>query len=177
MRYAVLPLAAAALLLSGCGVTGTIHPLYSEKQAAAALPIEGNWTDEKGEDVFKVRKADKGFRVTLVESDKTHDYDLHLVQLGETWFADVAPRDLPDLALPLHVIAKIRLEGDDLLISFLGSEWLLDAVRQAGLPLIETPDRDHVIAARTPELQKFVRGIAGEPRAFDSEAPRLKRIR
>ena len=168
--------AAAAILLTGCGPMVSLHPLYTKAELVSDLPLEGNWTDEEG-GVYMVRRQDDGYRVTYTEKDggEPKRVEVHLVRLADLRFADIEPVDVPDLALPVHLLAKVWMEGGELRATAMDTDWLRERAA-ARLPHLATGKDDwFLIGAPTEVLQKFVVEHAADPRAFAKDIARFRR--
>jgi hypothetical protein len=174
MKLMLLAIAAAgALLTTGCGPTLSLHPLYTNKDLVADLPLEGIWTDVDAREVWEVKKSADGFEVRS-GGDKL---DLRLVRLGEYRFLDVTCRDEPSLAIPGHVVAKVWMEGEELCAQAMDTDWLKQKVRQTGFPHVTlSAGKQIILTAPTDALRKFVLLYANEPNAFE-ETTRFHRVR
>lgn len=176
MRYILMMAAlAAAALTTGCGVTLSVHPLYTDKDLASDPQLEGKWTDDEAKDIWTVRK-DGDVYVAICSSEKDSEaVEMRLVRLGEYHFLDLTSKNPPSLAIPGHLFAKVSVMGDELEIQLMDSKWLDQKVRETGFPYVEA-DKQVILTAPTSELQKFVLLHAADPGAFpDSE--RLHRVR
>jgi hypothetical protein len=158
----------AALLLSGCGVTLSVNPLYTGGDVVSDVPIEGNWTDQDGREIWVVRKIEGGYEVTSPGEKDAETLQVHLVRLGDYRFLDLKPRSTPSLAIEGHMFVKVRMEGQELICQPLDWSWLEPKLDEAGISHIETADKQVVLTASTAELRKFLLRYAGEPKAFDS---------
>lgn len=174
MKLMLLMVAAAGTLLTtGCGPTLSLHPLYTEKDVVADLPIEGMWTDEDAREVWVVKKRADGFEVRS-DGEKL---ELRLVRLGELRFLDITCRDEPSLAIPGHLIAKVWMEGEELCAQGMDTDWLKQKVRETGFPNVElSGSKQMILTAPTDALRKFVLLYANEPKAFE-ETARFHRVR
>jgi hypothetical protein len=166
---------AAATLLSGCGVTLSIHPLYTDKDLASDPQLEGRWTDDEAKDIWAVRKDGNVYVATCPTDKDSEAIEMRLVRLGDQYFLDLTEKDTPSLAIPGHLFAKISVSGDELLVQMMDSKWLEQKARESGFPHLEV-DKQVILTAPTPELQKFVLLHAGDAEAFE-DAERLHRIR
>lgn len=169
-----LILLAGVALLTGCGPTLSVHPLYTEKDLVSDLPLEGTWTDDKGEGMFTVRKSGNGFEVLYTErsdSASAQKLDVHLLRLRDFRFVDVAPRQESPLSIPGHLFAKVWMEGSQLHVAIMDSDWLKQKIVDSGFPAHRASGEDRgkqiILTAPTEELQKFVLWYAAEEKAFD----------
>jgi hypothetical protein len=75
------------------------------------------------------------------------------------------------------MIAKVWMEGEELRIQVLDSDWLKQKIRESGFPHVEVEDEQVILTAPTPELQKFTLLYAAEPKAFGSDVGKFHRVR
>jgi len=102
---------------------------------------------------------------------------LHEVRLGDIRFLDITSKDTPSLALPAHMIARVWMEKEELRIQVLDSEWLRQKIRDTGVPHLEVEDEQVILTAPTQDLQKFVLLYAAEPKAYESDIGKFRRVR
>jgi hypothetical protein len=166
---------AAAALATGCGVTLSLHPLYTDKDLASDLQLEGKWTDDEAKDIWAVRKDGNAYVATCPTDTDSEPIEVRLVRLGDHHFLDLTSKNKPSLAIPGHLFAKVSVAGDELRIQTMDSKWLEQKARETGFPYVES-DKQVILTAPTPDLQKFVLLHAGDPDAFQ-DVERLHRIR
>jgi hypothetical protein len=99
-----------------------------------------------------------------------------VVRLGDSRFLDITSKDTPSLAVPAHMIARVWMEKEELRLQVLDSEWLRQKIRDTGVPHLEVEDEQVILTAPTQELQKFVLLYSAEPRAFESDVGRFRRV-
>lgn len=159
-----------------------VGPLFAETDRIALPGLAGRWASE----------GDEPFGFTLGESDG--DYVLTptreegagrpiAVRLGRVagtlyWDATALPgEDRESLReqhlLPLHSIARVRLEGDCLVVTPLRSDWVKSALADGSL---ETPhveiEGEPLLTGSTAELQQLLLTHGGDEGAFaEEEAP------
>lgn len=174
MRLTLLLIAATGALLStGCGPTLSVHPLYEDRDIVSDLPLEGLWTDQDAKEIWDVRKSNTGYEA----GNKEEKLRLQVVRLGDLRFLDITCCQDASLAIPGHLIAKVWMEGEELCAQAMDTDWLKQKVRETGFPNMElSKDKQMILTAPTPLLQKFVQLYANEPRAF-SEITRFHRVR
>ncbi|MCC7157255.1 MAG: hypothetical protein IT161_21930 [Bryobacterales bacterium] len=173
----VLIMTAGALLTASCGGTLSIVPFYEDRDKAFDLPLEGLWTDQDAKETWNVRKTAGGYEV----GERQEALRLQVVRLeGQHWL-DISCCDSccddSSPSIPGHLIARVWIEGDELCVQTMDTDWLKGKVRELGFPHLELPDRKQIIlTAPAPMLRKFVLLYANEPRAF-SETSRFHRVR
>lgn len=174
---AMLAVLAGALLSTSCGPALSVNRLYTEKDLVTDDRIVGQWADGKNEGVFEFRKNGDGYIAVEAGKSECEAYSVHIVRIGQTLFLDAAPYKSHDLAIDGHVFLKLRLDNDELNMQLMDWEWLKDKAVQAGLAQFETVDKQRILTASTPELQKFLALYANEPKAFEDDIPTLRRKR
>jgi hypothetical protein len=68
------------------------------------------------------------------------------------------------------------MEKEELRIQVLDSEWLRQKIRDTGAPHVEVEDEQVILTAPTPELQKFVALYSAEPKAYESDVGKFRRV-
>jgi hypothetical protein len=178
MRYLPLSIALASVaLLSGCGPTLSLHPVYTDKDLVSDLPLEGQWKETDDQEVWTISKFGNGFEASAPSSSDPEKVLLHEVRLGDIRFLDITSKDTPSLALPAHMIARVWMEKEELRIQVLDSEWLRQKIRDTGVPHLEVEDEQVILTAPTQDLQKFVLLYAAEPKAYESDIGKFRRVR
>lgn len=168
---------AAVTLMTGCGPTLSLHPLYADKDLASDLPLEGKWADAENEEVWTISKSGDGFEGTSPGNSDPEKVGIHVVRLGEFRFLDIISKDTSSLDIPGHLFVKVWRVGEELRVQALDSDWLKQKIRETGLPHVELEDEQVILTAPTPELQKFVALHANEPKAFESDVGKFHRVR
>lgn len=177
MRNLTLAIAlAAAALTIGCGPTLAVHPVYTDKDLVSDLPLEGQWKETDDQEVWTVHKFGNGFEASAEGTSDPEKVLLHVARLGEFRFLDIASKDTPSLAIPAHMIARVWMEKEELRLQVLDSEWLRQKIRDTGAPHFEAEDEQVILTAPTPDLQKFVLLYAAEPKAYESDVGKFRRV-
>ena len=178
MRHiAMLAVLAGTIVTSACSVTRSLNPLYTDKDLVTEPRLEGRWTDEDAKDVWEVRPDGKGYVVTRLGDAEMEALSVHIVVIGRSVFLDVAPKSTPSLAIDGHLFLKMHFEDQELVLQMFDWAWLRDKTAQAGVALVDTADREHILTAPTADLQRFVSMYAEEARAFDADAGRMHKVR
>ena len=154
----LLFLISSCLLLCGCP-SYSVHPLYTDQDAVVEPTLEGTWSpgpDDKEELSFqKSGDHDYSLAIFCPGTKVRQNYEVHLVRLGGELFMDLifedqtvngAKVDDPFGVVHAHVLAKVRISGDDLAYATLD----VDAIRKqsvsGGTPL------DYQVANGSPLL-------------------------
>src|SRR5215472_2450208 len=144
---------AALALLTGCMPLASIRPLVEDGEAASVDPAYlGLWKDCKEADATDIYEVEKSGEVAygyhnLKSGDEAGE--MRLIVLSGNLFADIRPNGG---VVPGHILAKVRLDGDHLYLSFLQE----DEARKA-LPheLVGSGDiKQIVLSATTAQLRQ-----------------------
>jgi hypothetical protein len=163
-----------------------VEPLFAESDRVSVPGIVGAWTSD-GDEPFTltIRAYEGDYLLTPTPKDRTdRPIAVRLGRIGGTlyWDATALPgEDHEGLReqhlLPLHSIARIRLEGERLVVAPLRSDWLKAALAD------ETLDTPHVeiggeplLTGSTAELQQLLLAHGGDEGAFAEEATVLHRV-
>jgi len=165
-----------SLLLAGPVRAGdpvpSLHPLHEGREAVELAEFEGRWVISESTDIrLGITKATDGYTLQLVGLDDNHTiwFEVHLVRLGSTVFADIQQRSSDDLfLLRPHVFARIRVDRDELRFEFLQDNYVRQALENGRTDLAhEWMGSTLVLTAPTDELQDFVESCAFDDEAFD----------
>jgi hypothetical protein len=178
-------LLAPAVLCAGETRLVALRPLYTPETAVLNSALPDLWGD-----LFSFRiEPDGAGGYKVKDPTGGQDYaSFHLVQLGGETIADVVfgQSELGLFQLPVHSLARVRVEGNTLRVDWLGSEELTRQVEQAGQPRherlrVEGQDDDFlVLTASSAKLQEFVLdclkrpGTFGESDDFERAGPKDK---
>jgi hypothetical protein len=176
-QIAMWAVLAGMIVTTSCSVTRSVNPLYTSKDLVTDAQLEGRWTDEDARDIWEVRQDDDGYVAAELGGAEPETVSVHVVAIGPSRFLDVAPRKTPSLAIEGHLFLKVHFEGEELVLQSLDWDWLQDKAAAAGLTQFEMAEKQRVLTAPTPDLQRFLAMYAEDPRAFDSDDWRLHRVR
>ncbi len=199
-QYAVI--VAISVLCSGC-VVQSVNPLYSpdNKEVVFDQSLLGIWGEEEGKWSYTFtrpgRETDefKEKVYVLICKDKREnipaEFRARLVKLGDYLFLDVYfDEDLLEQYIsndvveelywfhlaPTHTFWNIRVEGDDLHIRELDTEWVWNnrdklAIDAVYIEKESGGTRRIILTANTADLQKFILEYAEHPKAFKQLDP------
>jgi hypothetical protein len=160
-------IAAITLLALGCPAR-SIFPLFHEKDLMANKDLVGTWIGE-GEITIE-QSGGKSYRGTFVEAaGGSASYTLQLGKVGKYWFLDSTPDVEPkeDHRLNIHMIWKLKLEGDALYISPLEGDRLKELIDAGTLKIPHAKLGNEILLTASPEeLQKLVLRLADDEKAF-----------
>ncbi len=177
MMRKMLVTAAAIALLAGCGPLVSVQPMYTEEDAVYEAGLTGAWEPAEDNGLWFIYGDSKSrYRVVTISpdagkvADEVERYEMRLVRLGGALFADLQQTGKPDDGLSVrgHIFARLRLEGDQLGVALLGSEWLGQRIGEWKFP--NRKDRGEVVlTGSTEQLRALVGRVAEDPRAFGDE--------
>ena len=183
-------------VLGGCVPVMSIHQLYNDRDLVFEKSLVGDWTSEPN-NLWQFSCQDesqKAYNLLFTNKDnKKGSFIVYLVKLGNKFFFDVYPADLPwgekaadnikwpnnaCFFRPTHTFVKInsiepqlKVQGtdDDAMKKFLKED--PNAIRHETLP-----DGRFILTASTRELQAFVLKYADDKRVFTSEMVLSRKI-
>jgi len=175
MRALLLPcLSIISLVLSGCRIVYSVHPLSTSDDAVEEPALEGAWTSGGNDDtVLCVQKSDGhtySMFVTSPSSKLVEVYEINLVRLNDQLFADIFVKeqavDHTEVEPPLgsisnHVIIKLDIAEDDLAFSGLDASAIQQQTTE-GLPSLDFLDAGDVmlLTASTDDLRQYLSAYA-----------------
>lgn len=150
----------------------SLHPLHEGREAVELAELEGRWVCSESTNILlEIRKATDGYTLQLIGENEEHQvwFEMHLVRLGSTVFADIRQSSDDDLfLLSPHVFARIRVDQNELRFEFLEDNYVRHALENGRTDLAhEWMDSTLVLTAPTRELQDFVESCAYDDEAFD----------
>ncbi|MGO9864166.1 MAG: hypothetical protein ACLPLR_11200 [Terriglobales bacterium] len=160
----------ACLPLIGCP-SYSVHPLYSDHDAVVEPALEGTWVgpDSGDQEELTFKKiGDYEYSMAVFDPDLkiSQTYKVHLVHLGGQLFMDLvfdqqtlngATLNDPLGVLPMHVILKLKVSGDDLAYAALEDDAIKKQNPSAGAPLdYEISDGGLVVTAPTDALRRYI---------------------
>jgi hypothetical protein len=177
---------AFALLLGSVGCIAeladqkAVGPLFAEGDRVSEPAILGTWASD-GNDPFTLtlRAVEGDYELTTREKGRTdRPVAIRLGRIGGTlyWDATASPSEDEGLReqhlLPVHSIARVRVEGERLVIAPLRSDWVKAALGDGSLdtPHVEI-DEQPVLTGSPAELQQLLLAHGGDEGAFAEEAP------
>jgi len=152
-----------ALLTSGCFDLMSLHSLHTAQDRLVDPAIEGRWATDDGR--LQIQKSDNTYLATYQDaknSTEKVEYEVHLVDLNGVRFADVARTD----DVVGHAILRVQVNGNELRLAFMDSEWLRGQVPHEDADLTGGSTLA-MLTMSAADLRKMVTRFAREPRAFD----------
>lgn len=189
-RLVALATLIGAFSISLASCVPSVYPLYTAKDLIFDPALIGVWQEDGEDDSWTFTKLDDtSYRLVVKEGDNTAPFEAHLVRLGAYRFLDMAPHEdgLPQESvtdiyrmglIAGHMFLKVSQIEPTQQLAFLDPDWLESrlAARPAEVAHITRGNKDFVLTAPTPDLQRFIRQHAGDKEAF-GEASNLKKKR
>jgi hypothetical protein len=172
-----------ASVLAGCAFS--IQPLYIGNDLVSEPGLVGKWLGKNQEA--------ECFQIVIVKGDRDNyiatssgttetpkqEYDIHLVRLEKDLFADVffkgevLQNDLGEGTpgtVPLHMFARISINGDTLKYSYLAQEKLEQQLvaKKISIAHQNVDGNRTVFTAPTSDLQTLLQRLSDSPDAFSS---------
>ncbi len=203
-KVAALVVLAVILFLQSC--IPSLYPIYTADKLVMLDQLPGRWVNSSGDEKMKIslNGGESGQQETwdfrqgenknylLIHTDEkgvSAAFDVHIIQLGQHYFMDFFPADLPcddaDHAtgkhglleeensflayhlLPVHTFAKLELQAEQLKISMFDPDFLKKILEDGEYQIKhEKVDESYVLTASPEELQKFAEKYANEKAAF-----------
>lgn len=194
-RKSIILVTAIVLLLSGCFVY-SFYPLYTEDDLFPNDLLLGEWMDQDSTIwKFKHKTTSKWFFGGTVKYDSSAYYlnikaqedtayskrsiAARIVKLEEYYFIDFfmedhledGPDSFFDMYLfPVHVFAKLELNGDQTNIKYFNPEWLGSLIQRNKIRIHHEKTEEMVLLTAKPkELQKFVLKYVNSEEAFEED--------
>jgi hypothetical protein len=125
----ILTTAPACLVVS-------LHPLYDEDSLAWEPALIGTWQSTDDETVIEIGQDEwRSYRLLYRHPIETGELTGYLTTVGEERFLDVMPvrgTDRGVFVLPVHAVARVRLEQGRLEVTPISYDWFLDRAKKAG---------------------------------------------
>ncbi|MBI5917699.1 MAG: hypothetical protein HY842_20200 [Bacteroidetes bacterium] len=203
------------VLMNSC--IPSLHPIYTADKLVTLKQLPGTWeTQKEGENQGKLQittpngpsgkpetwtfMAGEGKSYLLIHEDEDGfkgAFDVHIIKLGETYFMDFYPADMPDEKsgslsgifketeqinnftkihlLAVHTFAKLEITGKDLKISMFDPDFLKQLLERQQIRIKhEKTEGGYVLTASPEDLQKFASKYANEKEAFLDDPMVLK---
>jgi hypothetical protein len=184
---------ALALLLNGCAPIDSIFPLYKDDDAVFDDHLLGTWQPV----ITDGNASDKGERWTFSHSEGEEYYDfrwgsvgakggfiaqVRLVRLGTNVFVDFegdgqkldntpdSDAVVPYPMITTHMIGRVWLEKDSLLIHFLSDDWVKKQVKAGTFSLSHVDTNSgQILTAPTEDLRRYMQAHADDNEALSEE--------
>jgi hypothetical protein len=176
MKLLLLSLIFACLFLIGCP-SYSVHPLYTDQDAVVEPALEGSWVDPDSsnkEGITFQKAGDHEYNMVAFYPDTkvSQTHKVHLVRLQGQLFMDLIANDQtiagvnldgPIGVIATHVIAKVKISGDNLAYATLEDDAIRKQSTSGGAPLdYQMVDEGMLVTAPTDTLRHYISAHAEE---------------
>ena len=164
MRFTgLLLLAASAVLLTGCSDLVSLNPFIEAKDAIVDPALTGTWKGDNS--LFVIQQEDDGYAITYTEKNEAAKFRATLLQSADAKILDlVVDGDDDAFRVPVHLLARVWVQGSSLRWTFLDSKWLRE--QTAVLPN-QIADKRTLLTAQPEALRTLVLKYATDDRAYE----------
>jgi len=191
-----LTLLIISFIFSACLVK-SFSPFYLDKDVVNLEELSGKWLDndslewnfekyEGEKSIFGNKKVLPHYKLQQLEGDdKVSHYIVTPFKVAGKIYLDFFPdfetiegHDLFALhTLPVHTLAELNLDSEDLIIvKWFSEEWLGKLIEgnKTSIPFIRTHDENDgegtiTLSASSAQLTQFIADFGNDPKAFDCE--------
>lgn len=188
-----IPIVALAMLLAACHPLVSFQKWFADDNCTPAPELEGTWVLEDGEAVLTIVAEGSSYSLSLTSEGigshgSTGRYKARIARRGSFYLLDVEPqkevldeffkREFIQPVLPVHILARIELDGDQMRISF--PDKLPTKIESGEVPiahyLFDWDEDVLILLAETGELQELAFKHGEEPEEkFGEASPRFNR--
>lgn len=162
---------------SGCLVI-SVNPAYDDESIGFDPALVGAWQDVEDNASLTIERGEwKSYRVHYVHPIETGDLTGYLTAVDDTRYLDVMPargEDRGSFVIPVHVVLRVRLEGDELELTPLSYDWFFDRLRAAtpiaGLRVALDQKENALIVSPAARLRDWLRVQPATGRMFGAGA-------
>jgi len=178
MRRVIVTLLATLALAasSGCLVI-SLQPAYEDDWLAWDPNLLGTWRDADDNVSIAIDAAEwRSYRVHYEHPSEKGDVSGFLTIIGDDRYLDLMPArgaDRGSFVLPVHVILRAELTGDQLVLTPLSYDWFADRLRAHRTPPVPTvfdQKQNTLIVAPTAQLRSWFRAQPKESAIWGAAA-------
>ncbi len=176
-RVLLLSLLILLLPLYGCFDLPSLNPLCDATTTVTEPALAGLWQASDGSDILAVRMKGNVYEITYTTNDlEVERFTGHLTEIGGVKVMDLQ-REKSWMAE--HHFMRVQVSGDQLMTSYLDSEWLRQLIRADSKPAHVTYDdgKRMLLTASTKEMREAFSTLAKDARAFDKEVHTFRRVK
>ncbi|MEP6962027.1 MAG: hypothetical protein ABI995_08110 [Acidobacteriota bacterium] len=178
MTRALIPLG-IVLLLTGCTVVQSLHPVATEATAIYDRSLEGVWAEDGRDDLYILSadsdEAPKGYQLRVVDTKPSRLADgavkafhVTLRKIGDRLWADATvAEEHSDLYVTTHYFVRVEKRQTALALRMLLWSKIPAGDRPASVDLPD--DKGILLTAETPRLLTFLERFGAKDEAFDDE--------
>jgi hypothetical protein len=163
---------AGAVGLTGCSRMASLNTFVNQEEATIDPALIGVWQDQDGEGIYVVKQSGGSYAITATDKSSTVKLEARLLAAGDLKILDITAREEAPCQNPVHIAARVWINGATLRMVFLDSDWLRQlAVWQLGA---HTTDGRTVIASPGSVVRDFLVRYGDSPEAHGDQQLFLK---
>lgn len=146
-----------------------LHPAHDDASIAWAPDLVGTWVDAEDRVTAVIERGEwRSYRVAYEHPIEKGVLTAYLTTVGDRHYLDLSPirgQDFGSFLSPVHVVLRLRLEGETMTVQALNYDRFAAAAKQGGLPgLSMTLDQKQnvLLTAPTSGLRQWLRNGAVE---------------
>lgn len=167
----------AATVWPACLVI-SVHPAYEAESLGFDPGLVGTWQDADDNASMTIERGEwKSYRVHYVHPIEEGDLTGYLTAVDDTPYLDLMPgrgADRGSFVIPVHIVLRVRLEGDRLELTPLSYDWFSDRLRSgrgvAGLDVALDEKENALIVSPVSRLRAWLRRQPADGRIFGASA-------
>jgi hypothetical protein len=157
-------LVASAVSVSGCLVV-SLHPAYDADSISWDSRLVGAWADTEDNASMDVTRGEwRSYRVHYVHPTETGELTGYLTPIGDERYLDLMPgrgKDAGSFLTPVHVVLRVRFDGERLELTPLSYDWFADRLRRGaaapGLQTVFDEKQNALIVSPSAALRAWLR--------------------
>ena len=159
----LLMFAAALLIAPGCLVV-TVNPVHDPDALVWEPGLIGSWQNADDNSSLTIERGEwQSYRINYVHPIETGDLTGYLTTIGKARYLDVMPargQDHGSFLVPVHVVLRLKLDGDRLEMSALSYDWFFDRLKtKAGVPglnVVRDEKENALVASTTSAIRDWI---------------------
>jgi hypothetical protein len=176
-RPAHVLLLVLACLSAGCLVL-SVNPAYDDSSIGWDPSLVGNWVDADDNTTLQIERSEwKSYRIHYVHPSENGDLTGYLTFVGDDRYLDVMPargQDRGSFLIPVHVVLRVRVDGDRLELTALSYDWFVERLRAArpiaGLSVALDQKQNVLMLSPVDRLRDWLRVQSADSPAFGAPA-------
>lgn len=174
-----LVLLAGILFAPGCLVL-SLNPVYEPEALGWDAALIGSWESADDHSSVAIERGEwNSYRIKYANRIESGILTGYLTSIGDDVFLDVMPargQDRGSFLVPVHLILRVRLDGDRLELTPLSYDWFAERAhavpRPAGLDAVPDQKENAVIVSSTAAIRAWLRNqpadavVYGDPAIF-----------
>ena len=175
-------LGAVLLLTVAVGAPGclvlSLNPVYDDATLAWEPALVGQWIDADDKAALDIARGEwRSYRVRYEHPIESGDLTGYLTMVGNDRYLDLMPargQDRGSFLVPVHVVLRLRLDGDRLELTPLSYQWFAERVRAGkpvpGLTVVLDQKENALIASPAAAIRRWLQQQPGDGPMFGAAA-------